>query len=66
MNEITEWIPDQAQIADELEQTGEESIIRWALTNRGDKLSQWCVLNEDGTLEGPLAEYFAKAIAIEG
>jgi DNA polymerase-3 subunit alpha len=66
MNEITEWIPDQAQIADELEQTGEESIIRWALTNRADKLAQWCVLNEDGTLEGPLAEYFAKAIVIEG
>lgn len=66
MNEITEWIPDQAQIADELEQTGEESIIRWALTNRASKLEKWCTLNPDGTLDGPLAEYFAKAIAIEG
>jgi DNA polymerase-3 subunit alpha len=66
MNEITEWIPDQAQIADELEQTGEDSIIRWTLTNRASKLEKWCTLNPDGTLEGPLAEYFAKAIAIEG
>jgi len=66
MNEMTEWIPDQAQIADELEATGEESIIRWALTNRASKLEKWCTLNSDGTLDGPYAEYFAKAIAIEG
>src|SRR5690606_20379226 len=63
-------IPDEAKIADDLqlmkEETGESSIIRWALENNSDKLSEWCTLNDNGELEGPLAARFAQAIRLEG
>jgi DNA polymerase-3 subunit alpha len=70
MNKITKFIPDEAKIADELqemkEDTGEASIIRWALENNGDKLKEWCSIGDDGTLTGPLAKRFEQAIRLEG
>ena len=70
MNKITKHIPDEAKIADELqemkEETGEASIIRWALENNVDKLKEWCYINEDGGLSGPLAKRFEQAIRLEG
>lgn len=70
VNKITEHIPDEAAIADELqemrEDTGEASIIQWALENNAKGLSPWCRLQEDGTLEGPLAAEFAQAMRLEG
>lgn len=70
MNKITKHIPDEAKIADELqemkEDTGEASIIRWALENNVDKLKEWCYINEDGELSGPLAKRFEQAIRLEG
>lgn len=70
MNKITKNIPDEAKIADELqemkEDTGEASIIRWALENNVDKLKEWCYISNDNTLEGPLAKRFEQAIRLEG
>lgn len=70
MNRITDHIPDEAAIADDLqemmEETGEASIIKWALENNADGLKEWCVLKPDGSLEGPLALDFAQAIRLEG
>jgi DNA polymerase III alpha subunit len=70
MNRITKNIPDEAKIADELqemkEETGEASIIRWALENNVDKLKEWCYILEDGTLGGPLSKRFEQAIRLEG
>jgi len=70
MNKITKNIPDEAKIADELqemkEDTGESSIIRWALENNVDKLKEWCYINTDGTLAGPLSKRFEQAIRLEG
>lgn len=70
MNRITKNIPDEAKIADELqemkEETGEASIIRWALENNADKLREWCYLDELGQLQGPLAKRFEQAIRLEG
>lgn len=70
MNKITKFIPDEAKIADELqemkEETGEASIIRWALENNSKDLAQWCFIQEDGTLGGPLAKRFEQAIRLEG
>lgn len=70
MNNITKFIPDEAKIADELqemkEETGESSIIRWALENSSEKLKEWCFLNENNQLEGPLAKRFEQAIRLEG
>lgn len=70
MNQITKHIPDEAKIADELqemkEETGEASIIRWALENNGDKLKEWCWIDDAGELQGPLAKRFEQAIRLEG
>lgn len=66
VNEITEFIPDEAEIADELQEMENPSIIMWTLENRPKKLSKWCTLKEDGSLDGPLAQSFIKAIKIEG
>lgn len=70
MNNITKNIPDEAKIADELqemkEETGEASIIRWALENNVDKLKEWCYIDDDGVLQGPLSKRFEQAIRLEG
>lgn len=70
MNNITKHIPDEAKIADELQELKDEegfaSIIRWALENNGDKLKEWCFIDENGQLSGPLAKRFEQAIRIEG
>jgi DNA polymerase-3 subunit alpha len=70
MNTITKFIPDEAKIADELqemrEDTGEASIIGWSLENNVDKLKEWCYISEDGSLEGPLSKRFEQAIRLEG
>ena len=70
MNNITKNIPDEAKIADELQEmkdeSGEASIIRWALENQSEKLKEWCFIGENGQLEGPLAKRFEKAIRLEG
>lgn len=70
MNKITQNIPDEAKIADELQEmkdeTGEASIIRWALENNADKLREWCYIDENGELQGPLAKRFEQAIRLEG
>jgi len=70
MNNITKHIPDEAKIADELqemkEETGEASIIRWALENNTDKLKEWCYIDDNGNLQGPLAKRFEQAIRLEG
>lgn len=67
---VTQFIPDESAIADELqvmrEETGEASIIKWALEHNADELKEYCVLNEDGTLSGPLESYFAQAMRLEG
>lgn len=70
MNKITKHIPDEAKISDELqemkEETGEASIIRWALENNADKLKEWCYIDENNELQGPLAKRFEQAIRLEG
>lgn len=66
INEMTEHIPDEAEIADELENMEEKSIILWSLQNRPKKFERWCTLNEDGTFSGPYAESFGRAMKMEG
>lgn len=70
MNRITKFIPDEAKIADELqemkEEYGEASIIRWALENNDKDLKEWCFINDSNELDGPLAKRFEQAIRLEG
>lgn len=69
MNKITKNIPDEAKIADELhdlkDEDGFASIIMWTLENDGDKLKEWCYL-DNKELKGPLAKRFEQAIRMEG
>jgi DNA polymerase-3 subunit alpha len=73
MNDITEYIPDEAEISDQLQLMkeasvdGEASIIQWALENNSDKLKKWAYIDkETGEIKGTLAEIFKQAIRIEG
>ncbi len=66
MNDITDSIPDESRISDQLELMEDKSIIRWALENGSEKLKNWCYYNDDGELDGPLSHFFEQAIKIEG
>lgn len=67
---ITAIIPDKARIAEELQDMadrGEEpSIIRYALETYPNELSDYCRLEDDGSLSGNYAAYFAQAMRLEG
>lgn len=63
---ITAHIPEDFKIADVMEESDETSVLRWVLQNEPKELSDWCFLNEDGTLGGDYAEYFRQAINLEG
>jgi DNA polymerase-3 subunit alpha len=68
MNNITKYIPNEAEISDQLADMEDEerSIIRWALMNNPKELRDFCYINEEGKLEGEYAIYFQQAIDIEG
>ena len=69
MNRITKWIPDEAEISDQLEEMredGEASIIRWALENNSKELEHWCYKDANGKLQGSMAKRFEQAIRLEG
>ena len=70
MNQITQFVPDESRISDELQQMSElgiqPSILRWALEHNREELSPYCTLAEDGSLDGPMAPYFAQAMRLEG
>jgi DNA polymerase-3 subunit alpha len=76
MNKITEHIPDEAEIADQLQDMreldkkqggdGEASILRWALDNHARELKQWAFIAEDGSIQGEFGPIFEQAIRLEG
>jgi len=70
MNRITEFIPSEEEIKDQLqdmkEATGEASIIRWSLENHAKELNEWAYLDDRGDVQGEMANDFKLAIAIEG
>ena len=66
MNLITKNIPQEAEISDKLEESGETSTIKWTLHNDPKSLADWCKMNEDESLSGEYADFFAQAIRLEG
>lgn len=52
-NVITEFIPDEARISDELQimrednESEDSSIIMWSLLNNSEELKPWCFIRED-------------------
>lgn len=69
MNEMTRPIPDEAKIADELQEMKEEegfsSIIQWSLENKAKELEEYAVL-KDGEISGMFGKRFEQAIRLEG
>jgi DNA polymerase III alpha subunit len=66
MNAITEKIPDEAAISDQLEEMDEPSIIMWVLENKPELVSDYCYLDPQGNLSGDFADVFREAIKLEG
>jgi len=66
MNTITKEIPNEAEINDQLENSGETSIIKWTLLNDPKALSNWCKIDDEDNITGEYAEYFKQAIRLEG
>jgi DNA polymerase-3 subunit alpha len=65
MNIITSKLPQEALISDKLEEMDHPSVIRWALENDADSLSDYCIETDD-KLTGDYAREFAQAMRIEG
>lgn len=76
MNEITKFIPDEAEISDQLQimkdadkeagGDGEASIIMWALEHNKEDLAGWAHLDDEGEIQGDLAKQFGQAVRLEG
>lgn len=66
MNKIAACLPDEAEIADKLEEAKEDSIIRWVLHNTPEAIEEYCRLDDKGNLSGEYASYFNQAIRLEG
>jgi DNA polymerase-3 subunit alpha len=66
---MTKIIPDPAAISEELqemlEEEGESSIIRYALMEYSKELSEWAVLEDDGSVSGVYGSCLEQAIRIE-
>lgn len=65
MNEITKQIPEIGKVTDEMENTGEDSLLLFTLKYRPDKLKDWARY-EEGKITGDFAQYFQDAIRLEG
>ena len=66
MNQITKSLPHEHEVSDQLAEMDNPSVISWTLTNLPEALKDYCRLNDDGELEGNLANYFKQAMRIEG
>jgi DNA polymerase-3 subunit alpha len=70
MNRITEFIPGEEEISDQLEDMKESgiqlSIIMWSLLNHSKELNEWVHLDSDGNIQGKMGAYFKQAMALEG
>lgn len=70
VKKVTEHVPDEADINDELQvmkESGEDpSIIMWALDNNRKELRDYCYIDEDGVLQGQYKTVFEQAIRLEG
>jgi len=76
INKITSLIPDEPEIADQLEiireadrqagGEGEASILEWALENHTKDFNDWVYYDDNGKLQGPLSKIFEQAIRMEG
>lgn len=65
MNRITEFLPNESAISDQMEDSGETSIIKWTLEHKPALLAEYCRIENDD-LKGDFAYEFKQAIRMEG
>ena len=65
MNRITEFLPNESAVSDQMEDSGETSIIRWTLEHKPEILADYCRIDND-ELKGDFAYEFKQAIRMEG
>ena len=65
MDSITKNLPNKDKISDRLQESKEISIINWTLKYEPERISDYCTMNDDGSLSGQYAQYFEQAIKIE-
>lgn len=66
MNDITKQIPDEARIADQMENLGEDSVLMFVLKHDPELVKDYCTLTSEGEFEGEYAQYFEQAVRLEG
>lgn len=66
MNEISKQLPDKVDIAEELEESDDGSMIRWTLENQPKLLADWCRIDDKGNFSGQYAKFFEQACRLEG
>lgn len=72
MKKITDSLPREDKISDQLADSGETSVINWALHNMADRVKDFAYFNTDekgkpyGPLQGDYARAFEQAMRIEG
>jgi DNA polymerase-3 subunit alpha len=76
MNRITDHIPGEEEISDQLQDMkdadkqsggdGEASIIQWALEHHADDLKEWAHFDSEGNIQGRMGPLFQQAIDLEG
>lgn len=67
-NMISQLIPKPEKVADEMQNVGEDSLIKFALSYSPyrEKINDYARLNENDEIEGDYASYFKQAIRLEG
>jgi len=66
MDQITKYIPQEADVSDHMSSQEEKSIIRYTLRNMPSVLEEYCTIDDKDVLHGKLASYFQQSIEIEG
>jgi DNA polymerase-3 subunit alpha len=66
MNIVTQAIPQEAEISDQLQDADTNSVITWALQHTPELLNSYCTMDQNGKCYGEYARYFEQAIRLEG
>ena len=65
-DKICSKIPEFSKISDKLEESGEESILKWTLLYEPEALVDYAKIDDNGNIFGPYSEYVEQAIRLEG
>jgi len=65
INDLTKEFPEENKISAELKEMDESSLIRYTLEHDKGSLKDYCHIDKEGRLQGPLSKRFEQAIRLE-